>query len=140
MSACITNQCVAVLQVFQTIRLQSGVWILSLQRVELQVDIFLFLIHSLYKPYFCPSFSLCPDWSAASFPAKSCCLSLSSLPSWYIYISLSMSLFLIYFSHTHLYYREHFHCAVPLCKGKDFAKKEEMIRHSKWHQKEPYSI
>ena len=32
-------------------------------------------------------------------------------------------------------YREHFHCAVPMCKGKDFAKKEEMIRHSKWHQK-----
>ena len=31
--------------------------------------------------------------------------------------------------------REHFHCAVPMCKGKDFAKKEEMIRHSKWHQK-----
>ena len=22
-----------------------------------------------------------------------------------------------------------------MCKGKDFAKKEEMIRHSKWHQK-----
>ena len=32
-------------------------------------------------------------------------------------------------------YREHFHCSVPMCKGKDFAKKEEMIRHSKWHQK-----
>lgn len=32
-------------------------------------------------------------------------------------------------------YREHFHCAVPMCNGKDFAKKEEMIRHSKWHQK-----
>eukprot|EP00095_Tigriopus_kingsejongensis_P007059 maker-scaffold146_size311726-snap-gene-2.24 protein:Tk07059 transcript:maker-scaffold146_size311726-snap-gene-2.24-mRNA-1 annotation:"transcription factor castor" len=32
-------------------------------------------------------------------------------------------------------YREHFHCTVPMCKGKVFAKKEEMIRHSKWHQK-----
>ena len=32
-------------------------------------------------------------------------------------------------------YREHFHCTVPMCKAKVFAKKEEMIRHSKWHQK-----
>ena len=32
-------------------------------------------------------------------------------------------------------YREHFHCTVPMCKSKVFAKKEEMIRHSKWHQK-----
>lgn len=56
-------------------------------------------------------------------------------------------------------YREHFHCTVPMCKDKAekyfqlhsmrslgkcqptpfmsqvFAKKEEMIRHSKWHQK-----
>lgn len=32
-------------------------------------------------------------------------------------------------------YREHWHCVIPMCKGKDFAKKEEMIRHSKWHQK-----
>jgi hypothetical protein len=54
-------------------------------------------------------------------------------------------------------YREHFHCTVPMCKDKVrshdwkytdvvvfaalynlsqvFAKKEEMIRHSKWHQK-----
>ncbi len=38
-------------------------------------------------------------------------------------------------------YREHFHCTVPMCKEKFFpsrkvfAKKEEMIRHSKWHQK-----
>ena len=32
-------------------------------------------------------------------------------------------------------YREHWHCIIPMCKGKDFAKKEEMIRHSKWHQK-----
>jgi len=36
-------------------------------------------------------------------------------------------------------YREHFHCTVPMCRDrfppKVFAKKEEMIRHSKWHQK-----
>ena len=32
-------------------------------------------------------------------------------------------------------YREHFHCTVPMCKEKVFAKKEEMIRHSKWHSK-----
>ena len=32
-------------------------------------------------------------------------------------------------------YREHFHCTVPMCKDKVFAKKEEMIRHSKWHSK-----
>ncbi|XP_040574918.1 uncharacterized protein [Lepeophtheirus salmonis] len=34
-----------------------------------------------------------------------------------------------------LNYREHFHCTVFMCRNRVFAKKEEMIRHAKWHQK-----
>ncbi|KAH9401172.1 Zinc finger protein castor 1 [Tyrophagus putrescentiae] len=39
-----------------------------------------------------------------------------------------------------LNYREHFHCNAASCNSRVFMKKEEMIRHFKWHKKRDESL
>lgn len=39
-----------------------------------------------------------------------------------------------------LSYREHFHCNALSCNSRVFMKKEEMIRHFKWHKKRDESL